>query len=208
MLPKNCYRLLFLLPVLPLALLIPSISAGQGVLSGQLVASPESSQPDLGSWEYTLTVQWDTGSELGLLSLSLYLDELSRGCTCGELQMAVVPSDTVGFSTGIPARCPVYYDSTFDCFGDPILPVTGQMFRMTPFVGQYCEPDSIGEGIFTFFSFYAPVEVESSQNLFLVNEWEEFAGAGTVTGAFPGLPCDPLHEEQTSWGCLKSRYSN
>jgi hypothetical protein len=188
-----------------LVFIVPATVRAQGSISGHIEATDDSSRPDLGAWEYILTMDWNTGSELGLLQFSLYLDDLSRGCSCGQLQSAVTPGDTSGFSLSGKVDCPVYYYCTFDCEGDPDLPVLGKMLTFHPYGDPICQAGSIGTGTFRFYSDFPPVPISAS-DLYLKDAYESFVGMGAVLGVFPALACDPAGEQPVSWGGLKSIY--
>ncbi len=188
-----------------LVLVLPATVRAQGSISGHIEANGHSSRPDLGAWEYILTMDWSTGSAQGLLEFSLYLDDLSRGCSCSQLRSAVAPGDTSGFSLSGKVGCPVYYYCSFECDGDPDLPVLGKMLTFHPYGDPHCQAGSSGTGTFRFYSDSPPVPIHAS-NLYLKDTHESFVGEGPALGVFPGLACDPAGEEPMSWGGLKSIY--
>jgi hypothetical protein len=192
--------------VMLLALALPCAAVCESSIGGTITATDLSSRPDLGAWEYILEMSWNTGSDRNLLHFSLFLDDLARGCSCSQLQTAVTPGDTVGYSLpGGRIVCEVYYYATFECAGDPALPVLGQLLRFHPYIDPACETTGMGYGTFSFFSDEPPVPISSS-NLYLVDDWEEFVAEGAVSGVFPALACDPARPDRVTWGGLKSIY--
>jgi hypothetical protein len=199
-------RRLLVLPVACfLALAIPNLAAGQCTTLCSVEAQP-SSDPKMGDWEYTLTIEWDTGSGLNMDHIDILLDTLPmlRACSCPQLQdgFKATPGDTVGLSESTPGKSFVYYTAEHLCFGEMGLEYV--ILKFYPFGGQNNETGSAGIGTFTIYSDFAPVSVDSP-NLLILDEQENQC-SGQVQGDLPGLPCDPVPAEKTSWGIIKSVY--
>lgn len=200
----------FALTVLLLLALSPAAMADRppppAYITGDIQATPESSRPDLGAWEYILTMSWEMASTLRLGHFSLYLDDAARGCSCDQLQAGVTPGDTVGFSHSAKSLSLFYYYSEFACDGDPDLPIMGKMLVFRPFLPDKCLPGPVGDGTFRLFSDFPPAAIQAS-GLYLVDGDNHFVGSGSLSGDFPALPCDPVSARPLTWGAMKSVYS-
>lgn len=204
---KCCLRVVPVILVLVLA--VSPQAFGQCTLLGNVEASPKSSQPDLGSWEYTLTIDWDTGTGYFLHHFDIFLEEGFRGCSCSQLRTGAAPDDTVGFSEEAPDRgCRVYYYPEYMCSGDPTVPIDGIMLKFEPFLGQPHAPGSSGQGVFKFFSDFSPVTLNAPNLILTDTGGTGYYCLGMIAGVFPGLPCDPLEPEGVSWGYLKALYGD
>jgi hypothetical protein len=175
-------------------------------ISGSMTASDVSSRPDLGSWEYTLNVSWDTGSGRRLAYFDIFLDDIARGCSNEALQSGVVPGDTVGLATYKDINT-IYFHSEFMFQGDPVIPSSGQVLKIAPFLNQIALPGQTGSGEFKIFSNFGPTGFEYP-GLFLVDETGACVSVGNIMGFFPGLTCDPVANEKRSWSDIKSLYQS
>ncbi|MFO7653084.1 MAG: hypothetical protein R6X25_04600 [Candidatus Krumholzibacteriia bacterium] len=188
------------LVVLLLTMTLPVVAGAVCAITGEITAAPAGEQ-GLGDWEYTFVMQWDTGSERALLWFDILLDDLSRACSCEQIQAGVAPGDTVGYSLAKAQDATVWYFAEFLCEGDPRVPDPGKLLRIQPYPGV--EPGPTGVGVFKLYSDQAPAAVEHSY-LYLFDDAANFLCEGGVTGVFPGLVCDPLPAERISWSALKS----
>jgi hypothetical protein len=173
-------------------------------LSGHIEAAMSNDHPELGLWQYTLTVTWDTGSK-HLSHLNLWLDETDQNCTCQEIGASLAWEYPAGSSTGAPADCPLDYEAFLECNGDPSLDIDGIIIKFEPIEENGCEPGAKGRATAVFYSDYFPASI-SLPNLFLTDKFGRMSCYGQVTGVFPGLPCDPTPARPVSWGQLKAIY--
>ena len=71
----------------------------QCVITGDIVAAP-SGDPLLPAWQYTLTVDWDTGSMFGVSHVNLLLDGVDGTCACADFTAVLTQTDPAGTSQG------------------------------------------------------------------------------------------------------------
>ncbi len=74
---------------------------GQCDISGT-VAAGATTDPALPGWTYTLTINWDTGSQYALSHMDLLLDSPGGTCTCTDFVDALTWADPIGSSNGDP----------------------------------------------------------------------------------------------------------
>jgi len=152
-----------------------------------------------------MVVTWDTGSSNALSHADLLIDPLGGTCTCGDIASSLVLVQPAGTSDG-EGGCTVPYDAFLECNGDPSIPgVTGILLKFEPDESGGCEPGTTGTATFVFYSHQGPVPVDE-EVLSLVDKFAGNSCFGNVTGEFPGLACDPVPNDGTSWGNLKGMY--
>ncbi len=202
-----------LIPALFLALLL-SIT-GSHAVAGQLVVDPpfcvqgtsEAIQvwSPLGEWEYTLTVEWDTGVPQALSHLTLDLGLINCACVC-ELEPFDFDSpagSSDGEDGGVP--CTVLYDGFFVCDGDPSIPGSeGPVIKFEPFNGD-CEPGPTGSGQFVYYSDWPPGEVVTPNQIIVLIKYGGESCEGVLTGVLPICTC-PTSTRSASWGDIKRRF--
>ena len=187
-----------------LALASPGIALAQCSINGHITAAP-SGDPMLPTWEYTLVVTWDTGTAYALSHANLLIDPVGGTCSCDDIAMALTLVNPSGTSDGV-GGCTVSYDGYIECTGDPSIPgVTGILLKFEPDESLGCEPDITGVATFVFYSAQSPVPVDED----ILSLVDKFAGNycfGNVTGEFPGLACNPVPNQDSSWGRMKGLY--
>jgi len=180
-------------------------AAAECSLYGEITALPNEGDPELGYWCYTLEVTWDTGDPTALSHLDLVIDTPAGTCECSQIVDALSFADIAGSSDGVPDGCMVDYYAEINCNGDPSIPGDeGIIIKWEP-IEEGCEPGPTGTGHFTFYSDYAPVPVNADLPVLIEKNSGESC-SGTITGVFPGLECDPVSAEATTWTELKQRY--
>jgi hypothetical protein len=176
---------------------------------GTIEAELNTEYPELGAWVYTVIISWDTGTPYALSHFNMILDVEFGECTCYDFQSALNWANPAGYSTGYDSYgdpCTVDYNLYLECGGDPSVPdVDAPLLKFEPQEYDDCEPGPMGEGTFTFYSDYAPAPI-ADYDSFLVDKHNGLACFGTLTGVFPGLPCDPVGDLDQSWGGLKDIY--
>lgn len=172
-------------------------------ISGTIVATvnPNLSGP---TWCYTLTIDWDTGSQNALSHMDLLLDTSSGTCTCADFSDALVWDDIIGSSNGDPS-CTVDYTGGLECSGDPSIPgVDNILLKFEP-IEEGCEPGVTGTGTFVFYSNLGPAPIDEDI-LSLVDKFANDSCFGMLSGDFPSMSCDPVDVRDTGWGHLKGAY--
>jgi len=187
------------------SLLFISPAVADCLIAGSVSAAPNPTPPGLGSWEYTLSVTWDTGTRYALSHFNLLIAHQGGNCNCQNLDQALNWLSPIGTSSGEPAGCSVTYEGFLNCNGDPSLDITDLLLKFEPIESADCEPSTTGQGTYTFFSDYPPAPI-SEPNLSLVDKFGQLVCYGPLTGVFPGLPCDPTATEARSWGSQKTTY--
>jgi len=176
----------------------------QCLLTGDIQADL-SGDPGLPMYKYTLTVEWDMDSSYGLSHLDLVTDIEGGTCGCLDFEDAITVPAIGGTSTG-EGGCTVEYETFLECSGDPSIPgVTGILYKFEPIEVDGCEPGPTGTGSFCFYSDLAPVPVDE-EFLALVDKAGLTSCAGTITGVFPGMDCDPVPATIYGLDHLKSLY--
>lgn len=202
----NGRRLSLALAAIAAATLLHGPAAGAACLiTGSIQAAPNTTQPGLGAWQYTLSASWDTGTRYALSHLDLLISHQGGSCNCENLGQALHWSSPIGASDGEPGACPVAYEGYLDCTGDPSIGIDDMLLKFEPVASEDCEPGTTGTGTFAFFSDYPPAPI-SEPNLFLVDKYGQLVCYGLLAGVFPGLPCDPTATETGSWGAQKATY--
>ena len=169
-------------------------------IEGDISAAPNS-DPMGPAWVYTLTITWDNHVQFDLSHMDLILDAVGGACTLADFYSHLSWDDPIGSSDG-NGNCVVFYQGELSDNGDPSIPgVTGILLKFEPYEDG-CEPDNIGTATFTFYSDLAPVSVDED----ILSLVDKFAGEycfGNLTGFFPGMDCNPVDTENTSWGSIK-----
>lgn len=200
---KPLWLSLFTLAVLALA----AVPAGaQCVIDGTITAEENTGDPSLGAWCYTLEVTWDTNASSSLSHLDLIVDAPGGNCDCSEIAGAINFDDPAGSSNGVPGGCNVDYEAFLECNGDPSIPIEGILFKWEPLtMPDGCEPGPVGTGYFVFYSDYGPVLVDDTLPLVAEKDAGQFC-EGTVSGVFPGLPCNPVGTEASTLTEIKGMF--
>ena len=187
-------------------LLAGAASAQDCSITGIVTATENVDGPDLGDWCYTLELTWDTGSQYALSHFDFLLDMEGGNCNCEDFSDALAWEDPVGSSNGEPDDCTVYYAAYLECDGDPSIPdVEGILLKFEPYEDDDCEPGPVGFGTFVFYSDLEPAPI-AENNLFLIDKFAGFACSGEISGDFPGMACDPVSNESSTWSGVKSLY--
>ncbi len=177
---------------------------GQCSISGSIVAAT-SADPMDPDWTYTLTIDWDTGSQHALSHMDLLLDASGGTCTCADFHDALSWSDPIGYSNGDPS-CTVNYNGNLECNGDPSIPgVDNILLKFEPIEGTGCEPGTTGTTTFVFYSDLPPAPIDEDI-LSLVDKFAGNSCFGTLNGDFPAMSCDPVVTDDVEWGNVKSLY--
>ncbi len=177
------------------------VAAQCDCISGIVGAAPNAGDPALGAWRYTLEFCWNTSH--GLSHWDLWIDDMTN-CTCQELMEALVFDGAVGTTTSEEGV--THYSHEWRCASDPSIDVPGILVKFEPAAGS--EPGQAGTGVFHFYSDFAPVPI-SSENPpygFIINKNGNGYCNGTLSGVFPGAPCNPLPSQDGSWGTVKALY--
>ncbi len=171
-------------------------------ISGDITAEMNT-DPGGPAWVYTLTIHWDTDVQYALSHMDLLIDAVGGSCTLDDLYAHLSWNDPIGTSDG-EGGCTVTYMGELSDNGDPSIPgITGLLLKFEPYEG--CEPGNVGTGVFVFYSDLAPVPVDEDM-LSLVDKYALMYCFGHLTGMFPGMDCDPVDNEATSFGSLKGLY--
>ena len=197
----------YVLSVAVLGLLIAGASVtarAECTITGTI--SAEMVDHALGMWRYTLELIWDTGSPYALSHANLLLDPGFGECLCVDFEEALAWEDPIGSSDGYPEGCTVYYYGMLECHGDPSIPgVDGFLLKFEPYEYESCAPGPTGIGTFVFYSDYGPAPIDDDI-LSVVDKHGQASCIGTLTGEFPGIPCDPLAGEGATWTSVKELY--
>ena len=200
----NPMRTLITLAAMLLLAAVPAMA--QCTIAGHVTAAANTDYPGLGAWMYTLEVSWDTGSQTALSHLDFIVEQPNGNCDCGEFATTIDFAPIAGESNGEPDGCTVQYEAFLECNGDPSIPVEGILFKWEPIMADDgCEPGPVGTGAFTFFSDLEPVAIDSDLPL-IVEKNDGESCEGGITGVFPGLLCNPVATEATSWSQVKGVY--
>ena len=196
-----------LITILALLALAAVPASAQCYIGGMITAEENNGDPSLGAWCYTLEVTWDTGEQTALSHLDLIVDLPGGSCECHEIVSSLAFADIAGSSDGVPDGCQVDYMAYVNCNGDPSIPIEAILIKWEPLeMDPFCEPGPVGTGYFVFYSDYDPVPVDDSMPI-LVEKNSGESCAGTIDGVFPGLPCDPVSTEASTWSEVKSLYN-
>ncbi len=191
--------------------LIPLTASADCFITGHSTAELNTEYPELGTWKYTIELNWDSGDNHGLSHIDLLLGFAGHSCECDEFAFGF--AEPAGLSNGWgeddrdddEEPCDVYYEGEFECHGDPSLPnVEEPIIKFEP-DEEDCEPGPIGSGVFVFYSNWEPEPVDTP------NEWLVFKAAGNkcsgpLTGELPVLGCETVAATPASWSNLKTLY--
>ncbi|MBA4377408.1 MAG: hypothetical protein C0395_01905 [Gemmatimonas sp.] len=195
--------MIILLLMLGLALAMPGGAAAQcDCVSGNIGAAPNTGDPALGTWKYTIDLCWS--SARGLSHWDLWIEDLTN-CTCTDLQSAIVFGSEIGTTTSEDG-CVTHYSREWRCSGEPSIDVPGILIKFEPASG--CEPGHSGTGVFYFYSNLTPtpISTENPPYGFVINKNGNGFCNGSLSGVFPGIPCDPVPMQDGSWGAVKANY--
>jgi len=172
-------------------------------ISGSITAAP-SGDAMLPTWQYTLVVDWNTGSNYALSHLDLLLDPVGGTCSCSDFAAALMLVNPAGVSDG-DGGCTVNYNAYLECNGDPSIPgVDGILLKFEP-LEQGCEPGPTGTATLVFYSNLGPVPVDE-EILSLVDKYALQHCFGNLTGFFPGMACNPVDDQGSAWGSVHGLY--
>ncbi len=195
-----------IMSILALLALLVAPAGAECFIGGTITAAPNDGDPGLGLWCYTLDVTWDTDSQTSLSHLDLIVDGPGGTCGCSDIADAINFAYPAGSSDGYPDGCDVDYEAFLECDGDPSIPIEGILFKWEPLdMPGGCEPGPVGTGQFVFYSDYEPVAVDDTLPLVAEKNSGEHC-EGTVSGVFPGLECNPVSSEASSWTDVKGLY--
>jgi hypothetical protein len=163
----------------------------------------------LPDWKYTLEVTWDTGSRYAVSHIDLLLDAVGGTCSCRDFRDVLTYFEPAGWSAGETydesGPCTVDWDIFLECKGDPSIPgVDGILLKFEP-RGPTCEPGTAGTASIDFYSDLGPVPVDEDI-ISMVDKFGLHYCFGSLTGVFPGLACNPVPNEGTTWGTVKGLY--
>lgn len=183
-----------------------SLAAGNAaavcVVNADVVAIP-GTDPSQPVWTYEVHLTWSNST--GVDHWMLFLDSESGSCSCADFQAALVLPQPAGSSRDNASACQVSYTSALECAGDPRSNQTGFLITFTPNSGPACLPGTTGTGTFTFQSSLPPTPVNEGAS-FMVANLNLQRCAGTLTGVFPAMACDPVGVEPQTWGSIKGLY--
>ncbi|MFH2051560.1 MAG: hypothetical protein ABIK96_03735 [bacterium] len=191
--------------LLTIALLITLAAGGaiagecgiSGVITGQRIDDPL-----LPAWQYTLVLDWDTGTPYALSHANLLMDIPGGTCTCDNFVEALTWANPMGSGPGEDG-CTVNYNAFLECDGDPSIPeVDGILLKFEPVEGEGCEPANVGTMTLVFYSHLPPAPVDEDL-LSLVDKFGQNHCFGYLAGDFPSMPCDPVDAAGTSFGTVK-----
>ena len=194
------------------ALGLPLLAQADCSITGNVSAEMNNQNPEMGTWMYTMVVTWETGTMYGLSHFNLLVDIMGGTCLCEDVTDAIVMVNPAGTSDGVTSGpmggdpCTLDWNTYLVCDGDPSIPgVDGIILKWEPDESLGCEPDVAGTVSVVFYSDLAPVPVD--EDLISMSDKAGLTYCfGHVTGVFPGLACDPVPAEGTSWGSLKGDY--
>lgn len=190
--------------ILLTAMLCAAAASAQCDISGVIAAAP-SGDALLPTWEYTLTVTWNTGTPYALSHLNLLLDAVGGTCGCSDFAGALFLIQPAGTSGGV-GGCTVPYDVYLECGGDPSIPgVDGILMKFEPDESLGCEPANTGTATFVFYSDLNPVPVDE-EILSLVDKFSTQHCFGNLTGYFPAMACNPVPDAGAAWGSVKGMF--
>lgn len=175
-------------------------------MTAAIAAQPNSGDPALGAYRYTITVNW--GCTTWRPRTNLYfetfwlLDAMWASCACGDFATALRWVNPVGSS--LP-DCVVDYEANLLCDGTPVLGGGGggRSIGVVP-LARTCAEDSDGTAHFEFYADPAPA-AQTGRMAF----WEEEANVSytvEVQGDFPMLPCGTVSAPPATWSALKTIY--
>ena len=173
-------------------------------INGVSTAEPNPDDPLLGTWKYTITIDYDTGSNYGVSHIDLLLDEPDN-CLCEDFDAGLAWVATAGYFYNDGDVCQVDLMAMLECKGDPSLDLVEPMLKFEYDEEADCEPGPAGTAVIYIYSFFGPAPI-AEPNMFLVDKHAQLACTGEITGVFPGLPCDPVPDATHSWGAVKSLY--
>ena len=154
----------------------------------------------LGDWYYCITLEWGPLSHaLSHWDIILGLEDCP--CACSDFPFGA--ADTAGTSDG-EGDCTVDYSAGYHCDDPSIEGVEGPLVKFEP-IGDGCEPDKSGSGMFCFYSDWAPAPVSTPNNLALV-KYATLTCSGEITGQLPGCACGTTSTKTHHWGAIKNLF--
>jgi hypothetical protein len=190
-------------------------------INGTITAS-SNPDPDGPRYVYTLVITWDTDTRFSLSHVNLLMDSETGTCSCQDFMDALSWDDPIGSSDGYPMGCTVDYRGYLECRGDHSIPgVGGILLKLEPVESPLaaqetdgiewdsdqdtCEPGPTGTGTFVFYSDLSPGIIDE-EILSTVDKHGQEHCFGHMSGDFPAMACDPVDNEDTSWGALKGLF--
>ena len=195
-----------MITICALILVCGSLPAQAVCFLGGTITASSNPDPEGPTWMYTMEISWDMDSQFALSHVNLLLDPGLGTCLCQDFHDALMWGSPAGSSTGYPDDCMVDYDAYLACDGDPSIPgVEGFLLKFEPIEGGSCEPGPVGTGTFVFYSNLPPAPIDED----ILSVVDKFSGEnclGSLAGDFPGIPCDPVANEDATWGSLKGLF--
>jgi len=181
------------------------VALAECFIGGTITAS-ENPDPEGPMWMYTMELTWDTGNNYSLSHANLLMDSGLGTCMCEDFMDALSWGDPIGSSDGYPMPCTVYYQGFLECQGDPSIPgVTGYLLKFEPIYDESCEPGPTGMATFTFYSDLPPSPIDEEALSSVDKNGQEHC-FGTLEGEFPTMACDPVINQDSSWGNVKGMF--
>ena len=197
---------LILIGVTMLALVFGAQAVMAECFIGGTITASANPDPLGPTWMYTMVITWDTGNEYSLSHANLLMDSAAGTCVCQDFVNVLFWDDPSGSSDGVPMGCTVDYQTFLECEGDPSIPgVDGILLKFEPIFDEACEPGPTGTGTFVFYSNLPPYPIDEE----ILSVVDKFAGEfcfGHMAGDFPTIPCDPVGDENSTWGNLKGLF--
>ncbi len=198
-------KLLIMISLTALVLLMGAQAVMAECFINGTISASDNPDPEGPTWMYTMVITWDTGNNFSLSHANLLMDAEGGTCLCQDFLQAVSWDDPIGSSDGYPGGCTVDYQGFLECGGDPSIPdVEGILLKFEP-IGGGCEPGPTGTATFTFFSNLPPSPIDDSV-LSVVDKHARQSCLGYLTGDFPAMSCDPVGNEDSSWGQMKGMF--
>lgn len=155
-----------------------------------------------GYWTYRLSLSWDTGKH-GVSHVDVIIDD-SGNCSAEDIQAGLFFDSPAGTGAGVPEPCTVEYNAVVEN-ADPSIDLWAVVLKYEPRSADGCEPGRSGSAVYEFRSQYPPAPIDE-QFLALVQKFSTESSYGTLSGVFPGLPCNPVANEGSTWGEVKARF--
>ena len=170
---------------------------------GTGLAFPASDPDYEGYWEYCFHIYWDTNDYggHGLSHTTIYLALSECVCACYEGYFGHrIPA---GIGVG-EEGCTVYFQSEFNCFGDPHFPMPGPTMKFQPDEAE-CEPGTTGSVHVCYYSLFPPCDYGVFED-HLGIKFGLNVETGDLEGVLPYCDCDVTPIGHSTWGTIKVLY--